>query len=78
MSWMPFEVVEVFLHVSCEMRDGAYGYAQVCEAECDAACGVSVQRSAAEGTRPGRGCTPWVRAPGFPVSDVCGRNFPNY
>ena len=51
MSWMPSEVV--FLHVSCEMRDGAHGYAQVCEAECDAACGVSVQRSAAEGTWPG-------------------------
>ena len=70
MSWMPSEVV--FLHVSCEMRDGAHGYAQVCEAECDAACGVSVQWSAVEGTWPGaRGCTPFDAFPVYHGSWVC-------
>ena len=53
MSWLPSEVFKLFWHVACGMRDDAQGYAQVREAECVAACGASVQRSAAEGTWPG-------------------------
>ena len=29
MTWLPSEVVKLFQHVACEMRDEAHGYAQV-------------------------------------------------
>ena len=45
----------VLQHVACEMRENAHGNAhlRLSEAACFAACGASVQRSAAEGTWPG-------------------------
>ena len=55
MTRMPLEVVKLLQHVACEMREDAHGNAhlRLSEAACVAACGASVQRSAAEGTWPG-------------------------